>query len=136
MPLGVKQYLPAYYSLPTNGFPGNSDGKESTCIVEALGSIPGLRRFPREGNGTSLQYSCLENSMDRGVRWATMKSQRVRHDWATNTFFHFSGEIKRVGNTLHAKSRHKNVVIAQWWKAHSLGRHNNCKYVGILKYLK
>ena len=61
------------------GFPGNSDGKESACSAEALGSIPGLRRFPREGNDTSLQYSCLENSMDRGVWWATMRSQRVGH---------------------------------------------------------
>ena len=45
-------------------FPGGSGGKESACNAGDLGSIPGLRRSPGEGNGYSLQYSCLENSMD------------------------------------------------------------------------
>ena len=43
------------------GFPGGSDGKESACNVGDLGSIPGLGRFPGEGNGYPIQYSCLEN---------------------------------------------------------------------------
>ena len=47
------------------GFPGGSDGKESACSVGDLGSIPGLGSSPGEGNGNTLQYSCLENSMDR-----------------------------------------------------------------------
>ena len=50
-------------------------GKESACKVGEsveLGSIPGLERFPGEGNGNPLQYSCLENSMDRGAWWATI----------------------------------------------------------------
>ena len=47
------------------GFPGDSDGKESACNEGDLGSIPGLRRSPGEGHGNSLQYSGLENSMDR-----------------------------------------------------------------------
>ena len=42
-----------------------SDGKESACNAGDLGSIPGLGRSPGEGNGNPLQYSCLENSMDR-----------------------------------------------------------------------
>ena len=46
------------------GFSGGSDNKESACNAEDLGSIPGLGRFPGEGNGNPLQYSCLENSMD------------------------------------------------------------------------
>ena len=49
------------------GFPSGSDGKESTCIARDLGLIPGLGRFPGEGNGYPLQYPCLENSMDRGA---------------------------------------------------------------------
>ena len=53
-------------------FPGDSDSKESACHVGDLGSIPGLGRAPREGNGNSLQYSCLENSTDRGARRATV----------------------------------------------------------------
>ena len=46
------------------GFPCSSAGNESTCNAGDLGLIPGLRRSPREGNGYSLQYSGLENSMD------------------------------------------------------------------------
>ena len=43
------------------GFPGSSDGKESTCNAGDLGLIPGLGRSPGEGHGNPLQYSCLEN---------------------------------------------------------------------------
>ena len=52
------------------------------------GLIPGSGRSPGEKNSNSLQYSCLEGSMDRGAWWGqSMGSQRVRHDWATNTHF-------------------------------------------------
>ena len=47
-------------------------GKESTCNAGDMGSIPGLGRFPGEGNGNLLQYSCLKNSMDRGAWQATV----------------------------------------------------------------
>ena len=49
------------------GFPGGSDGKESACSVGDLGSIPGLGRSPGERHGYPLQYSGLENSVDRGA---------------------------------------------------------------------
>ena len=49
------------------GFPGGSDGKESACNVGDRGLIPWLGRSPGEWNGNPLQYSCLENSMDRGT---------------------------------------------------------------------
>ena len=49
------------------GLPGDSDGKESTCNAGDLGSIPELGRSPGESNGYPLQYSCLENPMDRGA---------------------------------------------------------------------
>ena len=48
------------------GFPGGSDGKESACKAEDPGSIPGLGSSPGEENGYPLQYSCLENSINRG----------------------------------------------------------------------
>ena len=54
------------------GFPDGSNGKESTCNTGDQGSIPGLGRSSEEGNGSPLQYSCLENSMDRGGWWATV----------------------------------------------------------------
>ena len=47
--------------------PGGSDGKESACIAGDPGSMPGSGRFPGEGNGNPFQYSCLENSMDKGA---------------------------------------------------------------------
>ena len=46
--------------------------KVSSCNEGDLGSIPGSGRSPGEGNGNPLQYSCLENPMDRGARWATV----------------------------------------------------------------
>ena len=52
-------------------FPGGSDGKASVYNEEGLGSIPGSGRSPSEGYGNPLQYSCLENPMDRGAWRAT-----------------------------------------------------------------
>ena len=53
------------------GFPRSTDGRESACTAGDLGLIPGLGRFPGEGNSYPLQYSCLENSMDGGAWQAT-----------------------------------------------------------------
>ena len=68
------------------GFPGGSDGKESTCNASDLGSIPGLGRSHGEAHGNPLQYSCLENPMDWTEEPARLLStglQGVGHDWAT-----------------------------------------------------
>ena len=54
------------------GFPHSSIGKESACNAGDLGSIPGPGRSSGEGNGNPLQYSCLENPMDRAAWWATV----------------------------------------------------------------
>ena len=48
-------------------FPGGSDGKASVYSAGDPGSVPGWGRSPGEGNGNPLQYSCLENTMDRGA---------------------------------------------------------------------
>ena len=55
-----------------SSFPGDSDGKESAYNSGDLGSIPGVGRSPGVGHGSPLQYSYLENSMDRGAYWATV----------------------------------------------------------------
>ena len=55
-----------------SGLLGGSEVKASVCNEGDLGSIPGLGRSPGEGNGNSLQYSCLENSMEGGAWWATV----------------------------------------------------------------
>ena len=52
--------------------PQVGDGKESACNAGGLGLIPGLARSPGEGNGNPLEYSCLENSVDRGAWWAVV----------------------------------------------------------------
>jgi len=59
-------------SLMHLGFSGGSDSKESACNAGDPGLIPGLGRSPGEGKVYSLQYSCLENSMDRGAWQATV----------------------------------------------------------------
>ena len=53
-------------------FPNSSDSKASAYNAGDPGSIPGSGRSPRGGNVNTLQYSCLKNSMDRGVWWATV----------------------------------------------------------------
>ena len=62
------------------GFPGGSDGKESAYKAGDLGLIPGWGRSHGEGHGYPLQYSCLENSMDRRVWQAVVHGVAERHD--------------------------------------------------------
>ena len=65
-------------------FKHSSVGKESACNEGDQGSIPGSGRSPGEGNGNPLQYSCLENPMDRGDWRATVRGvARVGHDLGT-----------------------------------------------------
>ena len=64
--------------------PGGSDNKESACNVGYTGLIPGLGRSPGEGNGNPLQYSFLENPMDRGAWPAIVHRVAKRYDRATN----------------------------------------------------
>ena len=59
-------------SIVTGGLPWWLSGKESICNAVDLGSIPGSERSPEEGNGYPLQYSCLENSRDRGTWQVTV----------------------------------------------------------------
>ena len=70
--------------LMLQGFPGGSDGEESACNVGDLGLIPGSGRSPGEGNGNALQYSCLENPMDRGAWWATVHGLAKSWTWLNN----------------------------------------------------
>ena len=62
----------AIFGIYSLDFPGGSDSKASAYNVGDPGSIPGSGRSPGEGNGNPLQYSCLENPMDRGAWWATV----------------------------------------------------------------
>ena len=62
-------------------FLGGSEGKESACNAGDLGSIPGLGRFPGEGNGNALQYFFLEIPMDRGAWWAIVHGVGKIQTW-------------------------------------------------------
>ena len=66
-------------------FPSGSVVKNLSANAGEAGSIPGSRRFPEEGNGNPLQYSCLGNLMDRGAWWgySPWGHKRVRHALAT-----------------------------------------------------
>ena len=83
---------PVPISIPLGLFIGASLMAQSWKICPnagAIGSVPGLGRSSGEGNSNLLQYSCLENSMNRGAGWATAHgSQRIRHSWTHthNTF--------------------------------------------------
>ena len=91
-------------------FPCGSAGKESTCNVGDLGSIPGLGRSPGEGKGYPLQYSGLENSMDYIVHGP----QRVRHDWVNFTsHFDSKSESRAVSSPMLSISF--SIVLAIPW---------------------
>ena len=80
------EWLPCSSSQHFWGFPGGSDGKASACNAGDLGSIPRSGRSPGEGSGNTLQFSHLENPMDRGAWQATVHGvARVGHDLMTNT---------------------------------------------------
>ena len=66
---GLFPFVFVHLSLSSyiRGLPGGSHGKDSVCNAGDSGSISGLGRSPGEGNGIPLQYSCLENSMERGA---------------------------------------------------------------------
>ena len=78
---------PATYGPPKQqdlGFPGGSVVKNLPVNTGDTGSIPGSRRSPAEGNGNLLPYSCLENSTDRGVRWATVHRVSKSQTWLSD----------------------------------------------------
>ena len=89
-----------------------AQSKESACNAGDLGSIPGLGRSPGEGNGSPLQYSCLENSItEEPGRLQFMGLQRVGHDWVTNTF-----TLSRRGREMGGQWSTQNIDSICWFK--------------------
>ena len=78
------------------GFPGGSDGKESTCNSGDMSSIPGLGRSPGEGKGNPLQYSCLGNPTDREAWWA-VAHREAPILWPPNAGGRLIGKDPNVG---------------------------------------
>ena len=84
------------------GFPGGSEAKASTCNAGDLGSITGSGRSPGEGNGNPLQYSCLENPMDRRAWLVTVHGfSKSRTRLSDFTFTCFVLVKKKQTNTLN-----------------------------------
>ena len=79
------------------GFPGGSEDKASACNAGDLGLIPGLGRSPGEGNGNPLQYSCLENLMDRGA-WQAAVHRVAKSRTQLSDFTHFTHTMRPVKN--------------------------------------
>ena len=91
------------------GFPGGSEGKESVCNAGDLGSIPGSGRFPGEGYGNPLKYSCLGNPMDRGVwraPWGCKESDRTERLTHTRTTFIVQPRCSQSGSRIHSPFFH------------------------------
>ena len=72
------------HSVHWVGLPCSSIGKESACNARDPGSIPGLERSLGEGNGYTLQYSCLENPLNRGAWWASVHDVTKSRTWLSN----------------------------------------------------
>ena len=87
------------YSIIINIIICSSDGKESACNVGYLGLILGLGTYPGEGNSNPLQYSCLENSMDRGAWQATVHGHVKSWTQLSNFHTHTHTHTHVINNT-------------------------------------
>ena len=115
-------------NMAYKGFPGGSDSKESVCSSGDPGSIPGLGRSPGEGNGNWLQYSCLENAMDRGAWQVTVcGAAKSRTQLSDFTSLHFPSswnsfraiKVKWVSCYSSQAPSHHNwvyVTAGHFWK--------------------
>ena len=95
----VCQSLLYHFGIPTKGFPRSSHGRESPCYVGDQGSVLMSGRSPGEGNGNTLQYSCLENSMGRGACWGHKELDVA--EWLTLSLFHSAYKLNKQGDNIH-----------------------------------
>ena len=118
----ILDFFSFFFNVYQLGFTsGSSDSKESSSNVGDLGWIPGLGRFPGEGNGNPLQYSCLENSMDRGAWRSTVHggpkeldmTERLTHQFSnlgTQMYPNFGLCGRRRGWDV-SREQHQNMYI-------------------------
>ena len=100
------------------GFPGGSVVKKLPASAEDLGSIPGLGRSPGGGRGNPLQYSCLENFVNRGAWWATVHGI-TELDTTEQLHFHFSLSCigEENGTPLQCSCLENPRDGGAWWAA-------------------
>ena len=105
--------------------------------MEDLSSIPGSGRSPEEGNGNSLQYSCLENPMDRGAWWDTV--HRVTKSWtrlSNFTFtFHFHPDFPLWNPLPPSQSIKFGHSICACMHTHTLSLHHTHTHTYTLTHL-
>ena len=122
------------------GFPCDSDGKESACNAGDPGSIPGLGRAPGEENGNPLQYSHLENPMDRGGWWVTVHGLAKSQTWLREEhFIHKYSLYHLIGKTYCRYKEPAYLLFSISWRSYGIFRGTsiitielpwNCAWVG------
>ena len=118
-----------WYSCNPLGFPGGSDSEDSACNARYLGSIPGSGRFPAEGNGNPLQYSCLENSMDKWTWRATVHRVTKESDtteWLTlSTLWILWYQVNRRNSSCSIDNQTDSISTYSAANMQQV-RHNSC----------
>ena len=102
------------------GFPGGSAGKVSACNAGDLGLIPGSGRSPGEGNDSPLQYSCLENPMDREAWWACKVSdmtERLHFTWVILLNLSEYAQYNRIGESVLACLKYETFISQDYHEA-------------------
>ena len=109
------------------GFPHSSVGKESACNAGDLGLIPGSGRSLGEGNGNPLQYSRLENPMDRGVWWVTVHRVAKSQTWIKQLSMHIPMRLLRILKELICvKCFRLHVTLSMGFPDSSVGKESAC----------
>ena len=132
--LSCEHFINIWRRFTAGDFPGGSDSKESAGIAGDPGSIPVWGRSPGEGSGNPLQYSCLENSMERGTWWAIVhggaKSWTRWSDW----HFHFFTLMAPVCKAFAAPHMYDNsVFLGKYWKTYSDKPGRQCYRIYVIK---
>ena len=110
--------------LQLQGFLGGSDSKEPACNTGYPGSIPGLERSPGEGNGYPFQYSCLENSMDRGAWQPTVHGMEKSQTQPSDT----QGQPLSTLNQTSSSLREARVSYRQNGPCYFDSHHDDLSY--------
>ena len=121
-------------SAKIGDFPHGTNGKESACQSRRCnrgGQIPGLGRSPREGHGNSLQYSCLENTMDRGAWRATVQRVRVWHNCSNLALMQLKLETKQAWR----ESSHTQPYIDNYFKQEETYAYTHATHISYKKML-
>ena len=114
-----------------DGFPGGLRAKESACSAGDLGSIPGSGRSPGEGNGSPLQYSCLENPMDRGAWQAAVRGVSKSQTRLSTTLFRWDDQVmNKITAPFYWHKYHRN------WRSQNMCSASLTMYIILLYTMK